>query len=360
MTARLGVIPAAVTVAFSSCRRQDRASSRDRVRRRRSVRRLALAFLVAGLCAGGASPTLAVSADVVVSQVYGGGGNTGAPYTNDFIELFNRGAATVSLTGWSVQYASATGTANFGASTAQITDLSGSIAPGQYVLIQEGAGAGSGSPLPTPDVTDATPIAMGATGGKVALVNTITPLGCNGGTTPCGSSQLATIIDLVGYGNADFFEGSGPTPAPSNTSSVSRAGAGCTDTDNNTADFTAGAPNPRNSASPITDCFADAAPSVTSTSPASGASNVTVDASVSITFSELVSVGGSWYSISCASSGSHTAAVSGGPTTFTLNPDSDFAGGETCTVGISAAGVTDQDTDDPPDAMAADVTFSFR
>lgn len=55
----------------------------------------------------------AVSTSVVISQVYGGGGNSGAPYTHDFIELFNRGTSSVPLTGWSVQYSSATGTGLF-------------------------------------------------------------------------------------------------------------------------------------------------------------------------------------------------------------------------------------------------------
>ena len=50
------------------------------------------------------------NAQVVISQVYGGGGNSGATYTHDFIELFNRGTVAQDLTGWSVQYASATGT----------------------------------------------------------------------------------------------------------------------------------------------------------------------------------------------------------------------------------------------------------
>src|SRR5437763_16242636 len=68
----------------------------------------------------------AVSADVTISEVYGGGGNTGAQYTNDFIELYNRGTTTVSLSGWSVQYASASG------STWSVTALSGSIAPGRH------------------------------------------------------------------------------------------------------------------------------------------------------------------------------------------------------------------------------------
>ena len=51
-------------------------------------------------------------AQVVISQVYGAGGNTGATYTNDFVELFNRGNSTVTITGYSLQYASSTGTFN--------------------------------------------------------------------------------------------------------------------------------------------------------------------------------------------------------------------------------------------------------
>src|SRR5690242_1895221 len=68
----------------------------------------------------------ASSSGVVISQVYGGGGNAGSTFKNDFIELFNSSGATVTVDGWSVQYASATGT------TWQVTNLSGSIAPGQY------------------------------------------------------------------------------------------------------------------------------------------------------------------------------------------------------------------------------------
>src|SRR5512142_3341693 len=111
----------------------------------------------------------AISSGVVISQVYGGGGNSGGVYTNDFIELFNRGTSTVSLDGWSLQYASATGTGNFGANNGQLTPLSGSLAPGQYLLVQEGAGSAVIAPLPTPDVTDTTPINVSSSGGKVAL-----------------------------------------------------------------------------------------------------------------------------------------------------------------------------------------------
>lgn len=188
----------------------------------------------------------AQSTTVVISQVYGGGGNSGAQYTNDFVELHNLTDVALSVDGWSVQYASATGTGNLGSSTTQITELSGTIQPHAYLLVQEAAST-NGVALPTPDVTDASPIAMSATAGKVALVNTTTPLGCNGSTgQPCSAAALATIVDLVGYGNANFFEGTGAAPTLSNTTAALRANSGDTDSDNNSLDFTAVAPNPRN------------------------------------------------------------------------------------------------------------------
>ena len=197
----------------------------------------------------------AVSPNIVISQVYGGGGNSGATYTNDFIELFNRGSTGVSVNGWSVQYASATGTGNFGASSTQSTPLPDVIiAPGQYLLIEEAPGSGGTTPLPTPDVTDSSPINMSGTAGKVALATTAASLGCNGGSNPCSPAALALIVDLVGFGGANFFEGSAPTAAPSNTTSVQRLNEGCTDSDDNASDFSVGAPVPRNSASPLHDC----------------------------------------------------------------------------------------------------------
>ena len=91
----------------------------------------------------------------------------------------------------------------------------------------------------------------------------------------------------------------------------------------------------------------DAAPAVASTVPANGATEVAENANVTINFSEPVSAAAGWYSISCASSGAHTATQSGGPQSYTLNPDSDFAEGEGCTVTVDASKVTDVDTDDP-------------
>ena len=177
---------------------------------------------------------------VVISQAYGGGGNSNSIYKNDFIELFNRGNTSVSLDGWSVQYASATG------SSWSVTPLSNKIlAPGQYYLIQEAAGSGGTTYLPTPD--DIGTIAMGATNFKLALVNNSTAL-----TESCPTG--ANIIDFVGAGSANCSEGTGSTPTPSNTNAVIRDSDGCTDENNNSTDFTVGVPTPRNTASPFNIC----------------------------------------------------------------------------------------------------------
>src|SRR6266850_2227460 len=182
------------------------------------------------------APARMVSSTLVISQVYGGGGNSGATLRNDFIELYNRGNTTVSLSGWSVQYAPSIG------SSWLVTPLSASLDPGQYYLIQEGQGAGGTVDLPTPNATGN--IAMSATTGKVALVSATAALS---GTCPMG----AGIIDFVGYGSgANCFEGAGAAPTLSNTTANLRAGAGSVDTDNNNLDFAAGAPNPRNSTPP--------------------------------------------------------------------------------------------------------------
>ena len=176
--------------------------------------------------------TINSSAQVVINEVYGGGGNSGSTYKNDFIELYNNGASAIDLTGWSVQYASATGT------SWTVTTLSGSIPAHGYYLIQEAQGAGGTVDLPTPDATGT--IAMSGTAGKIALVNNNTALS--------GCPALGTYIDLVGFGTtANCFEGTGSTPAPSNTNSVQRNPEGA-DSNNNNTDFAAGLPSPSNSA----------------------------------------------------------------------------------------------------------------
>jgi predicted extracellular nuclease len=322
--------------------------------------RLGACVLIAlvAVIAGGVPQAGAIGTGIVVSQVYGGGGNSGAPYTHDFVELFNPADTTVLLDGLSIQYASATGTGNFGANSGQLTELSGSIQPHRYFLVQETSTAAVGAPLPAPDGTDATPINMSGSAGKVALVTGTTTLGCNGGSAPCDDAAKARIIDLVGYGSANFFEGSAAAPTLSNTTSAQRNNGGCDDTNQNGADFTAAAPAPRNSSN-MHFCDSDQAPRVSASSPEADASDVARDSNITISFSEGVAVTGAWYSISCTSTGTHTATVSGGPTTYTLDPDSDFSLNESCTVTIDDVLVSDVDENDPPDNMDSDYSFNF-
>lgn len=168
---------------------------------------------------------------VTISQVYGGGGNSGATYTHDFIELYNRSASPVDVTGWSVQYASAAG------SSWQVTPLSGVIQPGTYYLVQEAAGTGGSVPLPPPDATGT--IAMSGTSAKVALASATAALS---GICAAGPS----VVDFVGFGSANCAEGGAPAPGLNNTTAAIRADGGATDTNNNAADFVAGAPSPKN------------------------------------------------------------------------------------------------------------------
>jgi hypothetical protein len=200
--------------------------------------------------AASGSKTATSSSTIVISQIYGGGGNSGATLKNDFVELFNSGGAPVDISNWSIQYAASTG------SNWQVTNLCASapctIAPGHYFLIQEAQGSGGSANLPAPDAIGA--ITMGATAGKIALVTNTSALS---GACPLGGS----VTDFVGYGSANCFEGSAATNAPSNTNAVSRINSGCTDSDNNNSDFAAGSPNPRNSSTPAVTCGVTPSPS---------------------------------------------------------------------------------------------------
>ena len=209
-------------------------------------RALALVLFVLLLAGGVLAVPAARSAspDVVVSQVFAGGGNAGAPFANDFVELFNRGSTAVDVSGWTVQYASAAG------STWQATTLAGSIAPGRHYLVQLASAAAVGAALPTPDATGTTNLAV--SGGKIAVVRDAAALSC--GATAGSCSGVASIADLVGYGSAADYEGSGAAPAIDNTTAAVRASGGCTDTDANATDFSAETPTPRNTSSPVTTC----------------------------------------------------------------------------------------------------------
>jgi hypothetical protein len=236
--------------------------------RPRHLRLLFIPLAVALACAApgayATSPT-----GLVISQVFASGGNSGAAYQNDFVELFAAGPTPVDLSGWSVQYASAAST------SWQVTPLTGTVSPGRAYLVQLASTAAVGAALPTPEATGTTNLA--ASGGKVALVHDTVALTC--GATAGSCSADSRVADLIGYGSATDYEGAGPVGALGATTAAVRAGSGCVDTDVNSADLSLAAPSPRNSASPATSC-----------APAATGPSVSSDATVNLDLQPLLSV----------------------------------------------------------------------
>lgn len=219
-------------------------------------------------------------AQVVISQVYGGGGNTNAPLNRDFVELFNKGTASVDISGWSIQYQSATNIAN--AWSINTIPANSIIQPGKYFLIAFGTAGANGSALPTADFdyTSGTPapLTISATSGRVALVNNSTALaaGCNTGS--------ANIVDLVGFGPTTVcYEGTSPTPVLSATTAAIRLNGGCTDNNQNSTDFSVGAPNPRNSVTAVNIC--STSPTLSIASPANNTIYAPTTTSVNVALS---------------------------------------------------------------------------
>lgn len=203
-----------------------------------------------------------VSTTVVISQVFGGGGGTTGTYTNDYVELRNISSTTQSLNGLSIMYGSSSG--QFASSASNAFALPNvTLQPGQYYLIQTGSAGSGGVALPvTPDSsTPTTGFSMSGSSGKVALTNGLTANSCGATATPC-TLPSAQIIDLVSYGSSNNAEGNvtvNSGAALASTQGAVRKGAGCTDTDNNGADFdVVTAPVPRNTASSYISCAAAA------------------------------------------------------------------------------------------------------
>jgi len=219
---------------------------------------------------------------LVISQLYGGGGNAGAILRNDFIEIYNRGTSTVDLAGWSVQYSAATGTGNW-----SVTPLcligSCLIRPGRYFLVQEDQGTGGTEDLPAPDASGT--ISMTTAAGKVALSSSVDAL-----SGACPSST--NILDIMGYGGtANCFEGTGPAGAPGNTTADFRKAGGCLDTRDNANDFFVAQPNPRNSASPVGECKPEITINdVTVTENNTGTVNATFTVSLTTTSAQTITV----------------------------------------------------------------------
>ncbi|WP_312515715.1 ExeM/NucH family extracellular endonuclease [Massilia sp.] len=197
--------------------------------------------LLATLLAGFAVSAAAAPGDVVISQLYAHSNNSGGRWSHDFVELFNRSGAPVSLNGMSLQYQSATGST--WSTVAPLPDVT--LQPGQYFLFVGKTGTNSdAASVGEGDATN-NALDMAGAGGKVALARNRNALPADGG---------ANVVDLIGYGSANRYE-SAVAPAPSTVNALHRAALGCQDTDNNRDDFSSAPVNgPRRTSSPLQTC----------------------------------------------------------------------------------------------------------
>jgi predicted extracellular nuclease len=298
-------------------------------------RRLVLAVLVLACALAGAPGALAAPSDLFFSEYIEGSSN------NKALEIFNGTGAPVDLAtgGYNVQMFFN------GATTATLTiNLTGNVANGDvFVLAQSSANA---TILAQADQTNGS----GWFNGDDAVV----------------LRKGTTVLDVIGQIGID--------PG-------TEWGTGLTSTADNTlrrkASVQTGDTNGSDAFDPAvawdgfaTDTFdglgthavtapGDDAPSVASTTPANGAIDVSRGANIVVTFSEPVTVTGASFALSCETTGVHSFSLSGSSATYTLDPAADFGVGETCTLTVDDQGVTDVDTDDPPDTMAADRLVRF-
>jgi hypothetical protein len=194
------------------------------------MEKLACAAAMALAAVGGVARTS--QAAVIINEVYGGGAstNTTTSYQQDFVELYNNGTSAVDITGYTLQYGSATGAFPTTTASNSVTFPSFSLPAGGYFLVAGASNTTPGAALPTPDATSG--IQAAATAGKLQLLD-----------------STGAQVDLVGYGTtANLFEGSAAATSPSITTSISRTGG--IDTNQNSLDFTAGAPTPTASGVP--------------------------------------------------------------------------------------------------------------
>jgi uncharacterized protein len=290
---------------------------------------IALAVLAVSM---GAAPAAASTNGVVISEFRARGPAGG---NDEFVELRNAGSAPVDISGWKLQGCAST--------TGAISDRTSVptgvvLGAGQsYLFVNTAASGYSGTVQP--DRTYSTGftdfLASNFSGIRIADAGNV-------------------IVDQVGSPTSNCRETIGiTTPASPTLGDYSfERQFGITDTDNNLNDFVGPKTgNPQN--------FGDTAPSVVSTSPANSATGVGLGSNVTISFSEPVSVADPWYTLVCSISGTKTATVSGGPSTFIIDPATDFAASESCTLTVLASAVNDQDGADPPDNMVSNFTVGY-
>jgi uncharacterized protein len=258
--------------------------------------------------------------------------------TAEFVEIKNNGSSAVSLDGWTLELVNGNGGGAVIYDTIILPNVN--LAAGDYFVVCANAAT-----VPNCDLDDSPD------------TNFIQ----NGAPDAVGLRFNGDLMDAVSYegdSGAPYTEGSGAglvDDGSSATQSISRCADG-SDTGVNNVDFalveiTPGGANAC--------AVADNAPEVSGTFPVNGAADFPVGADLTVTFSEAVDVSGNWFELICSNSGTVVTSVSGGPTSFTLNPEADLVSGESCTLYIYAANVTDQDANDPPDNMEVNFTVNF-
>jgi uncharacterized protein len=281
------------------------------------------------------APASAQSTTLVINEVDYDQPSTDAA---EFLEIKNVSTSAIDLDPYQLRFVNGNGGANYLTVNLPAVNLAG----GDYFVVCANAAT---TPNCDQDITPDTNLIQNGNPDGVVIEN------------------AAGIADGLAYGGAMAGVGEGAT-AITDTDTLGRGIAripdGC-DTNDNSVDFARAdiTPGASNGGTPCGGPPADAAPSVADTTPDADANDVALDANVEMTFSEDVAVGATAFAISCASSGAHDAVVSGGPSAYTLNPTTDFVRGELCTVTVDASQVTDTDTNDPPDNMAANFTLRF-
>ncbi|MEZ5099588.1 MAG: lamin tail domain-containing protein [Thermoleophilia bacterium] len=316
---------------------------------------VAVAAIVAALVLLAAPAAWASSPDVVISEVYLGGGYEDSTYDASFVELFNRSGTAVSLDGWTLQGRRPDGIW-FGSS------LAGTIEPGRYVLVQLSLPLLGSLPLPLADRF----LSLGslqAEGGAIALTTSRQQLTCGAVAGDCAT--VAAIRDMVGWGTSVAAEGSPANAVTGHAQSLGRfsfaTGAqtapGCRDSDSNSREFFASIPTPVNSLTAAVTCPpTDVAPTVLETIPVNGATDVAPDQPITIRFSEAVFQARA--TVYCTGLDLPLSLRSDDGLTFTATHPR-FRYGDRCSLLIAAGSARDEDSDDPPDGLAADVVVQF-
>lgn len=261
--------------------------------------------------------------------------STAAGDTNEFVEI--AGPAGTNLANYSIVLYNGSGGAAY-----STTALTGTIAD------QQGGYGTAAVSYATNGVQNGSP-------DGVALINTsnntLVQFLCYEGTFAATGGGPASGVTCTDIGVSETN-----TTAPGSSLHLTGTGSKYSDfTWSATTINTKGAVNTGqtfNAAPPV-----DVAPTVASTAPADNATGIAVNSNITVTFSEAVTATASSFQINCATSGAHAFTLSGGPTTYTLDPTTDFTQGEVCTVTVVAAQVTDQDG--TPEQMAADYVFDF-